>query len=106
MSVGGVAPVEGVSVGGGTPVEVVSVGGGTLEVLLTEKQGIVTVKMDLPKMVPQNYFFENFLELISYCKILPLNIWTTSKRNNEDSFTRKIWTLSISLCQLKEQHLL
>ena len=48
VSVGGVAPVEGVSVGGGTPVEVVSVGGGTLEVLLTEKQGIVTVTENGP----------------------------------------------------------
>ena len=64
VSVGGGAPVEGVSVGGRAPVEGVSVGGGTSEVLLTEKQGIVTVKMDSPKMVPQNYFFENFLELI------------------------------------------
>ena len=35
MSVGGVAPVEGVSVGGGAPVDVVGVV--ALEVLLSEK---------------------------------------------------------------------
>ena len=85
--------VGGVSVGGVAPVDA--------EVLLSEKQGIVTVKMDPPKMVPQNYFLRTSWNL-SYCKILPLNIWTTSKRwNNEDSFTCKIWTLSFSLCQLK-----
>ena len=56
VSVGGGAPVEGVSVGGVAPVEGVSVGGVAPEVLLTEKQRIVTVKMDPPKMVPQNYF--------------------------------------------------
>ena len=38
--------MEGVSVGGVAPVEGVLVGGGTSEVLLTEEQGIVTVKMD------------------------------------------------------------
>ena len=48
------------SVGGGAPVDVVGV-----VVLLSEKQGIVTVKMDPPKMHgSQNYFFDNFLELI------------------------------------------
>ena len=43
---GGVAPVEGVLVGGETPVDVV--GGVVSEVLLSEKHGIVMVKMDPP----------------------------------------------------------
>ena len=46
VSVGGGAPVEEVSVGGGAPVGVV--GAVVSEVLLSEKQGIVMVKMDLP----------------------------------------------------------
>ena len=46
VSVGGVAPVEGVLVGGETPVDVVGVV--VSEVLLSEKHGIVMVKMDPP----------------------------------------------------------
>ena len=46
MSVGGGGPVEGVSVGGGAPVDVVGVVAS--EVLLSEKHGIVMVKMDPP----------------------------------------------------------
>ena len=56
MSVGGMAPVEGVSVGGGAQVEEVSVGGGApvgvvpLEVLLSENKqmlnNIMTVSSD------------------------------------------------------------
>ena len=44
MSVGGGAPVEGVSVGGRTRVDVVGVVAS--DVLLSEKQGTVMVKMD------------------------------------------------------------
>ena len=58
MSVGGVAPVEEVSVGGVAPVDVVGVVAS--EVLLSEKQGIVTVKMDPPKcMVTRTTFLED-----------------------------------------------
>ena len=45
MSVGGVAPVD-------------------AEVLLSEKQGIVTVKMDPQKIGSPELLFENFLELV------------------------------------------
>ena len=75
MSVGGGAPVEGVSVGGGAPVGVVGV-----VVVLSEKQGIVMVKIDPKKcMVPQNYFSDNKelfgnpeQELKNLLQILPL----------------------------------
>ena len=43
------------SVGGGAPVDAVGVV--VSEVLLSEKQGIVMVKMDPHKMVSRNYFF-------------------------------------------------
>ena len=50
VSVGGGAPVEGVSVGGRAPVEGVSVGVVASDVLLSEKQGIIMVKMDPTKI--------------------------------------------------------
>ena len=49
MSVGGGAPVEEVSVGGGASVDVVGVVAS--DVLLSEKQGIIMVKMDPTKLV-------------------------------------------------------
>ena len=46
------------------------------EVLLSEKQHIVTVKIDPYKIVPQNYFFDNKKTSwnLFYCNIIPLRL--------------------------------